>query len=601
VSRAAGFVFAVFVLATLGGALAASRLDRAPNALRALRAPERFSPNADGRLDGAPVALRLARADDVRLSVLDATGDEVRVLDAHRALASGALGRFAWNGRLGAGTVAPDGRYRLRVVLRREGRSLIAGLPTRLDTTPPRPLVEWIGPYGTRGPEILPLPGGRPAEVHLRTAGRTVVRVFAMAPGRPRQVLERALASGATSWSWDGRDARGRAIGPGTYVVGVETLDRAGNLGASPARGRDGLPATTYGTRLAGGGGVTVRDLAIQPPSAPLAPGAVAVVGVDARRRAYAWSLRRGGNGAVLRSGRTTSPVLRVRMPAGGGLYTLTARSRAGAATVPVAVRARERRPVLVVLPVMTWQGLNAVDDDGDGLPNLLARGLPARADRVYAGPVAELGARVLPLLSWLDRTRRPYDLTTDVALARGVGPRLEGHTGVLLPSDARWLPRSTLLELRRFAQAGGTVASFGLDALRRQVSLTPAGVLADPTPAAATDAFGATLRPVTHAAPPARLVEASDQIQLFAGTTGAFTGFGTLQELASPGPGVRLLAAAVTERPQTGRPVISATQAGKGVVLRLPLPDLSHQLAGRSADPQAVALLERTWTLLSH
>jgi flagellar hook assembly protein FlgD len=600
-SRAAGFVFAALVLATLGGALAASRLARTPNALEAVAAPARFSPNADARLDTAALRLRLARPDDVRLSVLDAAGDEVRVLDRHAALAAGADGGSVWDGRLTSGAVAPDGAYRLRVVLRREGRSLVAGAPTRLDTTPPRPRVDWIGPYGTRGPEILPLPGGRPAEVHLRTAGRPVVRVFAMAPGRPRQVLERRLAPGATAWSWDGRDARGHAVGAGTYVVGVETLDRAGNLGASPALGRDGLPVTTYGTPLAGRGGVTVRELAIQPPSVAVAPGAVAVVGVDARRRAYAWTLRRAGTRKVLRSGRTSNPVLRVRVPAGGGLYELSARSRAGAATVPLAVRARVHRPVLVVLPVMTWQGRNAVDDDGDGLPNVLDRGLPARADRVFAGPAAEVARREVPLLAWLDRTRRPYDVTTDVALARGVGPRLEGHKGVLLPADARWLTRSTLLDLRRFAQRGGTVASLGLDALRRQVALTPEGVLADPTPPAAADAFGGVLGPVAHLAPPARLVEASDQVQLFAGTTGAFAGFGTLEELASPGAGNKLVAAAVTERPQTGRPVISATQVGQGLVVRLPLSELPGRLGGRSADPQVVALLERTWTLLSH
>lgn len=600
-SRAAGFVFAALVLATLGGVLGAGRLGRSPNALEAVRAPDRFSPNADGRLDSAPVSLRVARSDDVRLSVLNAAGDEVRVLDARRALRAGELGRFTWDGRAGTGAVAPDGRYRLRVVLRREGRSLIGALPTRLDTTPPRPLVDWIGPYGTRGPEILPLPGGRPAEVHLRTAGRPVVRVFAMAPGPPRAVLARRLAPGATTWSWDGRDGRGRAVRAGTYLVGVETLDRAGNLGASPELGRDGVPVTTYGTPLPGGGGVTVRDLAIQPPSVPVAPGAVAAVGVDARRRAYNWTLRRAGTSRALRKGHTRTPVLRVRVPAAAGLYELSARSRAGAASVPLAVRARVHRPVLVVLPVMTWQGRNAVDDDGDGLPNLLASGLPARADRVFAGPAAGVAERDVPLLAWLDRTRRSYDVTTDVALARGEGPRLEGHTGVVLPSDARWLPRPTLLALRRFAEAGGTVASFGVDALRRQVTLTPEGVLADPTPAAATDALGATLRPVARATPPARLVEASDQIQLFAGTTGAFTGFATLQELSAPGPRDRVLAAAVTERPQTGRAVISATQVGKGVVLRFPLPELPARLTRRSADPQVVALLERTWTLLSH
>jgi hypothetical protein len=71
-----------------------------------------------------------------------------------------------------------------------------------------------------------------------------------------------------------------------------------------------------------------VRAIAVQPPSTPVAPGSVAVVGVDGRRRAYAWSLRRAGVAKPLARGRTSSPQLRVRVPAGGGLYELTARSR---------------------------------------------------------------------------------------------------------------------------------------------------------------------------------------------------------------------------------------------------------------------------------
>jgi hypothetical protein len=90
----------------------------------------------------------------VRISVLDARGDEVRVLDTRAALAAGALGRS--RGRTdGVGSDRPRRRYRVRVVLRREGRSLVVGAPIRLDNTPPRPIVEWIGAYGTRGPEIL--------------------------------------------------------------------------------------------------------------------------------------------------------------------------------------------------------------------------------------------------------------------------------------------------------------------------------------------------------------------------------------------------------------------------------------------------------------
>ena len=36
----------------------------------------------------------------------------------------------------------------------------------------------------------------------------------------------------------------------------------------------------------------------------------------------------------------------------------------------------------LVVLPALTWQGVNPVDDTGDGLPNTLRAGTPVALDR---------------------------------------------------------------------------------------------------------------------------------------------------------------------------------------------------------------------------
>ncbi len=80
-------------------------------------------------------------------------------------------------------------------------------------------------------------------------------------------------------------------------------------------------------------------------------------------------------------------------------------------------------RGVLVVLPYVTWQGRNPADDDGDGAPNTLDLGVPVR-------PAADHGRRraagraspssEAPLLRWLDRNGKRYDITTDLALAAG-------------------------------------------------------------------------------------------------------------------------------------------------------------------------------------
>jgi hypothetical protein len=250
------------------------------------------------------------------------------------------------------------------------------------------------------------------------------------------------------------------------------------------------------------------------------------------------------------------------------------------------------------VLPVMTWQGRNPVDDDGDGRPDLLDDGLPVRVGRVYAGDGLPAGfaQRDAPLLAWLARTGRRFDVTTDVALAAGIGPQIAGHKGVLLPSDVRWLPDALQRRLRSFVRRGGTVASLGLDSLRRQVRLTPRGRLIDPTPPAPTDLFGARLGPLQRAPQAVTLTEAADRIELFAGTTGELAGFRTLEPLASPGGQERLLASAVTE---AGRAAITAARFGRGLVLRYGLPDLATRLTRDETDPPT-ALMARTWTLLS-
>ena len=183
------------------------------------------------------------------------------------------------------------------------------------------------------------------------------------------------------------------------------------------------------------------------------------------------------------------------------------------------------------------------------------------------------------------------------MALAAGRGPRLEDHKGVILPSDVRWLPRALQQQLRRYVRNGGHVATFGIDSLRRQVSLTRRGRMIDPTPPATTDVFGVRLRPLLRLPKPSNLVTADDSIDFFAGTAGAFGPFSLVQEvdLASAA------ASAVTEDPQTGRPVIAASRLGKGLVFRFGVPELGAHLSARANDPNTTALLDRTWTLLSH
>jgi hypothetical protein len=606
VSRVAGAVFAALVVATFAAFFVAQRLKAAPGVVGEFRHSPFFSPNRDGRFDHATVRFEIRKRGRVSLAVVDADGDEVRELIDDDTFLPYREIRARWDGLNDDGERAVDGTYRYRITLPDQGRNVVLPESVRLDTTPPKPRVISIGPAKDTvpRPELLPVPGGGEAVVHFIAPGRRTskkkILLFKTSPGPMRAVGEPILLpDDATEWRWDGTTASGRPVSPGTYLVAIQARDQAGNIGTSPALDRRGLPAVTYGRTLEGRGGITVRYLGVQPPATPVRAGKPVAFGVDPRGERWAYTVRRvGSNEVVARGGHTRGGVFRITAPGReSGVYLFDVRTRTRHVTVPFAVQGADRRPVLVVLPTMTWQGRNPVDDDGDGLPNLLDSGLAVRTARVLAGDGLPVGfaQRDAPLLAWLARTGRRFDVTTDVALAAGTGPKLRRHKGVLLPSDVRWLPSGLQQRLRRFVRDGGTVASLGLDSLRRQVRVTPRRRLVDPTPAAPTDLFGGRLGTFTRSPEPVTLTEASDRIELFAGTDGQFAGWHALEPLAGAGQG-RLLSAAVTE---AGRAPITAVRLGQGLVLRYGLPELPTQLTRDETDP-TTALMARTWTLLS-
>lgn len=599
-SRLAAGAFAALVVATFGAFFVAQRLKNSPTVLPELHVFPYFSPNGDGRFDRARLTFRTKKPDVISVAVLDSDGDEVRELVGSRHVRARELIRVKWDGRADDGKRLPDGHYRYRISLLHQRRTLKLATSVDLDTTPPHPSVRSIGPKHQGGPLVMPRPDGGDAVVHLVTPGRKpIVRVFKTSPGPARLVrVDDTLPDGAKEWRWNGTTPSGRPVSPGTYLVAVETRDQAGNRGLSPPLNRKGLPTQPYGATLPGRGGITVRPLGVSPPAVATRTSDDVEFFVDARQKPWTWSLRRVGTNEATPPRRKTTPRVRIHAPGReSGVYLMQVRTKTRSTTVPFAVQSRERHRVLVVLPVMTWQGRNPLDDDGDGLPNTLDAGLPIKLNRVYVGDglPAEFAKRDAPLLAWLDRNHHRYDITTDAALAAGTGPRLEGHKGVILPSDVRWLPRTLQQRLRRFVRDGGTVASFGIDSLRRQATVAK-GTLTDPTPAATTDLFGARLRQLVTLPTPTNLVGAKDDIQFFDGTEGAFGPFTAVQE--TDASEAETVASAVTEDPQTGRPVISASRLGKGMVVRFPLPELPGLLA--SGDVQTGALIDRTWTLLS-
>jgi N,N-dimethylformamidase beta subunit-like, C-terminal len=588
VTRLAQVLFAVLVLATGGAFLLAQRLKQAPKAVDADTLTRVFSPNGDGVNDRARFSIRLRRADDVDVTVLDRrTGRQVRQLINGRHIPANHTVFFSWDGRTDAGTRAPDAFYKLRITLRNQGRSSIANKRFALDTSPPRPAVTAVGP-GT-GPFIVPARGprsGAPVKVANPGTDPPQWTIWRTDAPKPVAVARFGAARGQGQAYWDGR-VGGHPAPAGTYVAQVRTRDIAGNVGNSPAT----VPPSP---NTPGRPGITVRYLAAQVPPEPVESGQVAEVFVDARGKRYRWRLRRIGGTRTVEAGTSQSARLRVRAPGGApGVYLLELTAAGHVYRTPLVVAAKQaKRPVLLVLPAISWQGRNPVDDDGKGAPDTLATTGTARLLRPYAGDGLPVGfaAQEGSLLSWLQRHGIPYDVTTDAALLAGRGPRLAGHKGVVLAGEPEWVPTDLGVSVRRFVRGGGKVLSLGTDALRRSVHVDGAR-LDTPTPEQADDLFGSRIRPIQH-----RLVELLtylDRIGLFSPTAGSISGYNAFEQTVGTGGGNVVAAAGE----QAGQPVVLAYRFGKGLVIRTGLPEWSQRLG---SDQETAAVTRRMWTLLS-
>jgi hypothetical protein len=597
-TSAARIAFALLVCATFAAFFVAQELKSAPPLVQDLTATRFFSPNRDGRFDRARASFVLKRTDDLTVTVIDRAGDDVRQLRDNTRLPAGRRMRLVWDGTDAAGRRVPDGVYRFRINLRRQNRAVTLPRNIRKDTQPPKVLVTSIGPLRDKAPrpELFPNTEGEPARVSFQAAGHhKEVLVYRTDVSPVRAVFDTpiGLPDDANRWTWNGT-VDGRRVSPGTYLVVVRARDQAGNVGSSVAI----PPRLRFGQRLPGRGGITVRYLTAQAPSAPVRAGEQASVAVDSVDANFSWTVRRAGDRQIRKRGRgTRSRVVHFAAPGGtSGLYVFEARTRTRRTAAPLVVQSQQERDVLVVLPATTWQGQNAVDDDGDGRPDTLGAGLAVRIARPYAkaGLPDQLRTQEALLLAQLDRTKRRYDLTTDIALARGEGPTLDGHRGVILAGDTRWLDAGVARRLRAFVRGGGRLLSVGTNSLLRSVRIDVARDSAvSPTPPTARDLFGARLRPVVRE--PVSLVNVVDDVQLFGGTEGLFGGIDAFEQTLDVRGGPRAIAAAAATQPGD-RQVIVASRFGKGLVVRPGIPDFAARLR---TSPELATLLDSAWSLL--
>lgn len=654
-SRLVRAVFALLVLGTAGAFVLTQVLKtEMPVVLRFSVQPIYFSPTGDGTRDRTQIGFDLSEPAEVTFSVVDDDGNIVRELFRDRPLRGDAKHRFRWDGRDDDGNVVPDGVYRMVVERRKEGRRLQSYKQIVVDTAPPKVALR------SAAPGVVDPSSGRPIAVTVRYRGPKTrgpeFRVWRTDDGPPR-VVRRFRGDNRRRGVWNGTVTAGHYAEDGDYAFQVRVRDRAGNVGLAPPRvpnARTAQPGTGVAVRrltLRGPGGVvssgSLAKLAVGPAARPyswrltrLGSGQAIKQGsgrgdqlrirmpADARTGVYVVAVttstavpaastpsrarrsggkgRRPGAAAPPKVPATTGSALgadgqldpaRVPQPPDQPAEVTARWPLAVAGLPPRGVPADHPRPLLV-LPAMTWQGLNRFDSDGDGFADTLATASSIPADRPYAGGrlPARLTRESQPLLEFLDRAGQAYDLTTDLALARGEGPALGNAPGVALGGSAIWLTRGLRDRLlAEVAEEGKPVAVFGGESLRRSVALSD-GRLRDPSPPRPDDLFGERTA-LERVDPPAPLAVERDELELFTAIDSLFGSFSEIERSVALPDGAELLSAAGREPDE---PAFVGYRLGDGTVVRVGSPQWTDLLAESALDVEVPRVTRRIWQLLA-
>jgi hypothetical protein len=148
---AAAAVVALLILATAAAFAWSQHLKRqplildrvsflpVPRAQPGKRHGRGFTPNGDGRRDRVRIRFRITRSDRANVQVIRPGGKLVLTLERDTYLRRYHFFPFYWDGRMRGDGVAPPGRYKLRVRLLGEDRTLVPGGVMRLHCAARRP------------------------------------------------------------------------------------------------------------------------------------------------------------------------------------------------------------------------------------------------------------------------------------------------------------------------------------------------------------------------------------------------------------------------------------------------------------------------------
>jgi hypothetical protein len=137
-------VFALLAVATIAAFAWSQRLKRDPLVLDhvtfGIPGHRAFTPNGDCRFDQGRIRFRITRSDRAIVQIVKPGGRLVITLARGRLLKRYHFFTFHWDGRSRNDGRAPPGRYKLRVKLLEQGRTLAPPGAIRLHRAPRNPL-----------------------------------------------------------------------------------------------------------------------------------------------------------------------------------------------------------------------------------------------------------------------------------------------------------------------------------------------------------------------------------------------------------------------------------------------------------------------------
>ena len=263
------------------------KLETSP--IRQTRVTKLFSPVCRCETSKARIAFRLGKPDVISASIVDSSGNDVRLLVSERPTRGRVA--FLWNGRDDSGRIVPDGIYRARVRLDFIEKTYT--LPNAIVVDSKRPVAKVVSVR----PRIFSPDGDRRSDrISVRYTVDERARGMLYVDG-----VRRVVGSGlkpAGELRWYGK-VDGRPLPAGRYHLAVVAVDPAGNR-----------------SRPVNAGVVRIRYIALTPPHLRAKVGGWIRVRVSTDARRVAWRI--GG-----RQGIATAPAFRIRAPKTARRYLL--------------------------------------------------------------------------------------------------------------------------------------------------------------------------------------------------------------------------------------------------------------------------------------